>query len=157
VTIVEFRTSLLAGLGLLFILGLVAAAEPDHRFVRKYSFPMSQAVIVVAEGDFEPRSVGSYTLRVYGGKSQEFPIDDFVTGIVRPRRGTVEDLTFADFDGDGRPEIVVIMRSAGTGGYLSADAFRYRKSSLKLVVSVTDLDKSADPIQAVRERLKKTR
>jgi len=111
-------------------------------------------VVVVAEGDFEPRGVGSYALRVYGGISKKFPTDDFIVGLIRPRNGTIETVRFADINGDDRSEIVVITRAVGSGGYLSADAFRYRARSLEWVVSVAALDKAADPIRALRDKLK---
>jgi hypothetical protein len=61
---------------------------------------------------------------------------------------------FDIIDGDDRPEIVVITRSVGSGGYLSADAWRYRDGSLEWVLSVSDLDKGADPIQVLRDKAK---
>ena len=111
-------------------------------------------MLVIAEGDFEPQSIGSYALRIYGGSSKEFPTDDFIVGLIRPRNGTIEAVRFDDIDGDDRAEIVVIIRSVGSGGYLSADAFRYRARSLEWVVSVAALDKAADPIRALRDKFK---
>jgi hypothetical protein len=54
-------------------------------------------------------------------------------------------------DGDDNTEIIVVIRSVGSGGYLSADAFRFR-GSLEWVVSVSDLEKEGDPIQALRDK-----
>jgi len=110
--------------------------------------------VVVAEGDFEPRSIGSYSLRVYGGANKKFPTDDFITGVIRPRNGTIEAVRFDSLDADDRPEIVVIVRAAGSGGYISADAFRYRDRSLELIAAVENLDKTADPIRALRDKIK---
>lgn len=138
----------------LLSIGLAHGAEGNLRFVKKFQIPDSAEVLIVAEGDFEPRSTGSYTLRVYGGWLKEFPTDDFVAGLIRPRNGTIEALRFDDVDGDGRAEIVVIIRSVGSGGYLSADAFRYRTKSLEFIGSVSDLDKGADPIRALRDKIK---
>jgi Periplasmic lysozyme inhibitor of I-type lysozyme len=77
---------------------LVAAfaygSERNLRFVKKFQIPGSAEVVVVAEGDFEPQSTGSYSLRVYGGTSKKFPTDDFVLGLVRPRNGIVEAVRF---------------------------------------------------------------
>jgi Periplasmic lysozyme inhibitor of I-type lysozyme len=81
-------------------------------------------------------------------------MDDFVFGVVRPRNGIVEAVRFDDIDDDDKPEIIVIIRSVGSGGYLSADAFSYRARSLEWVVSVAALDKAADPIRALRDKFK---
>lgn len=146
--------TILLNVSLVLVAALASGAETNSRFARRFQIPGSSAVVVVAEGDFEPRSVGSYTLRVYGGRSEKFSTDDFIVGVVRPRKGFVEAVRFDDIDGDDRSEIVVITRSAGSGGYLSADAFRYRARALKWVVSVSDLDKRADPIQALRAKVR---
>src|SRR5690242_20209011 len=111
----------------LVVSAIVFAAEADHRFVRLFKFPAALESAVVAEGDLEPRSIGSYTLRIYGGG---------ITGIVRPRNGTIEAVHFIDVDSDNRAVLVVLMRSAGSGGYLAADAFRYRNRSIELIGSV---------------------
>ena len=134
--------------------GLVYASDQLPRFVNKFLIPGSSEIVVVAEVDFEPRSIGSYALSVYGGTSKEFPLDDFIVGLIRPRNGAVEAVRFDDLDGDKTPEIVVIMRSVGSGGYVSADAFRYESRSLQLIASVSDLDKGADPLKALREKFK---
>lgn len=128
--------------------------SPESRYVEKTRVPGAQQVIVVAEGEFEPRSVGSYTLRLYSGVPAKFPTDRFVTGVVRPRDGTIESVRFADLDSDGRAEIIVAIRSAGTGGYLSADAFSFSDTSLRLVAAVAGLDKRADPIDALRDKIR---
>ena len=137
--------------------GLVHGAAANQRFVKKFQVAGSSEVIVVAEGEFEPRSIGSYSVRIYSARISKFPFDDFIAGIVMRRNGAVEDVKFHDLDGDGIPEVVVIVRSVGSGGYLSADAFRYRNKSLELAVAVSDLDKRADPIQALRDKLKTAR
>lgn len=115
--------------------------------------PGRPTIVVVAEGDFEPRSVGSYSLRAYGGTNPRFPYDDFIAGTVWPRNGTVEDVRFSDLDRDGSPEIIVVIRSAGTGGYLSADAFQLHGTTLTLLEAVSDLAKDADPVRALEAKL----
>ncbi len=133
---------------------VVFAAGEDHRFVMNLKFPAGQSVAVVGEGDFEPRSIGSYSVRIYSGSNPDFPFDKYVTGLIRPRDGFIEDVTFYDLDGDGMAEILVIIRSAGSGGYLSADAFRYASKSLTLLASVSGLPKDTDPISALRTDLR---
>jgi hypothetical protein len=130
-----------------------SAAQSNLRFAKRFQIPGASAVVVVAEGEFEARSVGSYALRVYGGAAKKFPTDDFIVGVVRPRNGTIEVVRFESVDGDDSPEIVVIMRAVGSGGYVSADAFRYREGLLEWVASVSGLIKTADPINALRDKL----
>jgi hypothetical protein len=121
---------------------------------RKAGFPGTQKTVVVAEGDFEPRSVGSYSIRAYAGTDARFPYDDFIAGAVRPRDGTVEDVRFSDLDRDGLLDIVVVIRSAGSGGYLSADAFRLQGTTLTLLGSVSGLTRDADPVRALGAELR---
>jgi len=105
------------------------------------------AVNVVAdEGEGEPRSTGSYALRLYKSGDPSFPFDAFVAGAVRARDGTLEALKFADLNRDGKNEIIVVVRSAGSGGYLSADAYRLQKGALALVASKSGLPANADPV-----------
>ena len=134
---------------------IALAAEPTYRFVEKMKFPAGAEIVVVAEGEFEPRSIGSYSVRVYSGANPEYPVDDYLAGIVLPRDGMIARVQFQDLDGDGIAEILVIIRSTGSGGYLSADAFRYGNKSLKLWVSVSGLAKDADPIPALTEEIRK--
>jgi len=134
---------------------IVLAAEQNYRFVEKMKFPAGPEVVVVAEGEFEPRSIGSYSVRVYSGANPEYPLDDYIAGIVLPRDGVIARMQFQDLDGDGIAEIIVIIRSTGSGGYLSADAFSYGNKSLKLLVSVLRLAKGADPIPALTEEIRK--
>ena len=142
--------TILPNVCLVLVAALASGAQPNSRFAKRFQIPGSSAVVVVAEGEFEPRSVGSYTLRVYGGRSEKFPTDDFIAGVVRPRNGVIEAVRFDDVDGDDKPEIVVTIRTVGSGGYISADAFRYRNGALEFTASVSDLDKNADPIQNLR-------
>jgi hypothetical protein len=138
----------------LLTVAIAIGADDSARVVKKASFPGTQTNVVVAEGDFEPRSVGSYSLRVYGGTNARCPYDKFIVGIVRPRNGTVEDVRLSDLDHDGVLDIVVIFRSVGTGGYLSADGFRLRGTTLRLLGSVSGLAKDADPVRALEAKFR---
>ena len=71
--------------------------------------------------------------------------------MIRPRQGVIERVSLERVDGDAI-EIMVVIRSVGTGGYLSADAFQYRARSLVWIASVSGLDKGADPSVALREK-----
>ena len=142
-------------LGLVFAASTALGANEAARLVRKVVIPGAPTIVVVAEGDFEPRSIGSYSLRVYSGTNPRFPYDAFVAGTVRPRDGTVEDVIFSDLDRDGLPEIVVVIRSVGTGGELSAAAFRFHDTVLTILESVSGLAKDADTIRALEAKLAK--
>lgn len=136
---------------------LMASAAPAvpgaERYVESLRLPTGH-MVVVAEGDLEPRSIGSYSLRLYSGRNPEFPLDDFVTGVIRPREGSTARVLLADLDGDQDPEIVVVMSSAGSGGHLSADAFRFWNGALSWLASVSGLEPAGDPVLALRARLR---
>lgn len=134
---------------------VAAPANDSERVVRTATFPQTQGTVVVVEGDFEPRSIGSYTLRLYAKNDPAFPYDSFLTGTVRPRDGSIESVRFADLDRDGAPEIIVVTRSAGSGGYLSADAFRFHGQSLTFLTAVSGIEGNADPVHALAARIEK--
>lgn len=52
------------------------------------------------------------------------------------------------------PGLVVVIRSAGSGGYLSADAFRLAGDSIELLGSVSGLEARTDPLLEIRALLK---
>lgn len=125
------------------------------RFIKQIQLPDNGNVIQVAEGDNEPRSIGSYAIRLYGGANPDFPLDDFITGLIYPRNGTVERVVNTDLNGDGVSEVVVIIRSAGSGGYLSADAFSWQNKTLKRIHSIRDLTPKDDPLAALKRLARK--
>ena len=136
-----------------FVLAQAPLSAADvERHVESVRLPTGQ-VVVVAEGDLEPRSIGSYSLRLYSGRAPEFPTDDFVAGVIRPRDGTIVRVALEDVDGDARPDIVIVMQNAGSGGYLSADVYGYGKRSLYWLESVTGLEPERNPVQALRTKL----
>jgi ecotin len=129
-------------------------AEPTGHFVQKLALPNGQTAIV-AEGDFEARSIGSYSVRIYSTQGTQ-PDDDttfFSSGVIRARDGTVEKVFLADLGNGGPPSLVVAIRSAGSGGYLSADAFTIEKNTIVLRVSVSGLAPNADPVVALKSSL----
>ena len=135
----------------IFVSNVLYAGVDQDRLIQKVKLPSGQ-LAVVAEGDYEPRSLGSYSVRLYSGENAQFPLDDFVAGIIKKRdNGAIEQVKLADIDGDGHIEIVVIIRCVGTGQYLSADAFAVEKKRLMLRASVADLAPNADPIAALKK------
>lgn len=132
---------------LLLLASLSAAAE--ERFVAKLQLPSGQTV-VVAEGDFEARSIGSFSVRLYQAAEPADATTFFVAGLVSPRDGVVEKVTLADINDDQQPEIIVIARSAGTGGYLAAYAFAFSQNTLVSVAAIEGLGPDTDPTSALR-------
>jgi hypothetical protein len=148
------KVSMFITMSLFLIVHLAYGNEQKQagRYVNQHKLSTGLTA-VVAEGDFEPRSIGSYSVRIYGA-NPEFPIDDFLCGTIRSRDGSIEKIMIQDLNGDGNEEIIIIIRSVGTGGYLSADAFQYQSKQLKLIANVTDLRKNADPIHELKKILK---
>jgi hypothetical protein len=118
------------------------------------AIPGTPWVAVATEGDGEPRGVGSYALRVYAPAPGGGPRDRFVAGALRPRDGGIEAIRFADLDRDGTPELVVVLRSAGTGGHLSADAYRLRGGVPRFAASVDGLPADEEPMRALAAKLR---
>lgn len=114
-------------------------------------FPGRALVATATEGWGEPRFTGSYALRLYAPVEPAWSRDTFAAGAVRPRRGGLAELVFEDLNGNGDPELIVVVRSAGSGGYLSADAFFVgRRGRLTFAGHVDDLPATADPVKALR-------
>jgi hypothetical protein len=128
-------------------------AEPIAAVIES-RVPGTRWIAIVTEGAGEPRSTGSYALRVYADTEGGGRLDGFVAGVVRPRDGVVEAIRFADLDRDGAIDLVVTVRSAGTGGYLSADAFRLRDGVPRLAATVDGLPKDEDPFGALAASMK---
>lgn len=125
------------------------------RFTQKVSAPHEQTV-VIAEGEFEARSLGSYSVRLYSGHNAQSKEDTtfFSSGLIRVRDGQVEKAFMAELQKDESPCLVVVIRSAGSGSFLSADAFSVGPRSVVLRTSVSGLAAQADPVDALRLSLK---
>jgi hypothetical protein len=128
------------------------AMESD-RFITKVQLPSGQTA-VVAEGDFEARSIGSFSVRLYDAAPTEDETTFFTAGLIRARGGAIETVLLADVDGDRHPEIIVNVRSAGTGSYLSAHAFAFDKRRLVYLAAVEGLPPNADIVSALRKSIR---
>lgn len=130
-----------------------ASAAPDRVVTRLRLEP--DITVVVAEGDFEPRSIGSFSVRVYRADAaavrRGLDTDEFLGGLLGERDGVVETVTASDIDGDLFPEVIVKIRSAGSGGYLSAVALAVRGRAVEVRARVADLAATADVVEALRE------
>ena len=139
---------------MVLLLAASVHASAQDRFVSKLTHP-SGTTVVVAEGDFEARSIGSFSVRLYEAAAAPDETTFFTSGLVRARDGVIEKVVLADVDGDQQQEIVVIVRSVGTGNYLSAQAFAVAKDKLIVRAVVEGLAADADPVAALRKSRKR--
>ncbi|MDX2464912.1 MAG: PliI family lysozyme inhibitor of I-type lysozyme [Porticoccus sp.] len=142
------KTSALATI--ILLIGTLPAMASD-RFIKKLTLPSGQT-IVISEGEFEARSIGSFSIRLY----QTAPAGDettfFISGLINARDGFIEKAILIDIDSDKKPEVIVVIRSAGTGGYLSAYAFAISNDQkMNLISKVEDLQAEANPISALKK------
>lgn len=106
---------------------------------------------VVAEGEGEPRSMGSYSLRLYRLQAGNNDRDFFIAGTVAARDGFLKKLLLADVIGKGQPALVVVFESAGSGSYISARAWQYSAKNLHLLASVDGLAPEQDILASLRQ------
>ena len=132
-------------------LAVPVPAPAQERHLSKLRLPSGQTV-VVAEGDFEARSTGSFSVRLYRAAAAPDETTFFVSGVVRARDGSVEQAVLADVDGDERQDVVVVVRTVGTGSYLSAHAFAVRRDRIAFLAEADGLAKDADPVAALRKK-----
>ncbi len=145
------KTWLTAAILILIISAHVVAQE---RFITKLKLPTGQ-MVVVAEGDFEARSIGSFSIRLYEATSVSDETIFFSNGLIRPRDGIIEKAVLADVERDQQPEVIVIIRSVGTGSYLSAYAFAFAKDELLFCGVVKELAPRAYPVVSMRKSKQK--
>ena len=105
--------------GFLFLCILVSA----FNFARAESALFSETItltdgrlLVVEEQTREPRSVGSYSVRLYAARNPEHPYDDFQAGLVLARDGILESAREVKPE-NGVQRVIVTIRSVGTGSY----------------------------------------
>ena len=144
------RTTACIATALAVLAAAPVGAADTPRFVSKVKLPSGQTA-VVAEGEFEARSIGSFSVRLYDAATSEDETTFFASGVVSPRDGTVEQVTLADLDNDRNPEIIVKVRSAGSGGYLSAAAYRVTGKQIALASTVEGLAPDSDPVAALKK------
>lgn len=135
---------------LILAISSTAHATEPAQFIAKKKMPSGQTV-VVAEGEFEARSIGSFSVRLYDVAPAEDETTFFSAGQIRARDGAIEKVVLTDVSGDSHPEVVIIVRSAGSGAYLSAHAFAVDQQTLKFCSEVSNLPPKADPIAALRK------
>lgn len=113
--------------------------------------PDSRAA-VIANGDLEGASIGSYSLAIY----TESDLIDFVTGAIFARDGSIfmdngmPRIEFADMNGDGKKELIVTMLTAGSGSYLEVDVLSIGENDITLLAK-----EKGDNKAVILETLKK--
>ena len=97
-----------------------APVAAGDRFVAR--FPLRGGfVCVVAEGDLEPRSIGTFSVRVY----RNLDVGDYVAGVIARRDGFVKTAYRVARDGSTVDEIIVEVETAGSGRYVERLAFAF--------------------------------
>lgn len=124
-------------------------ADAQDRFISKIKLPNGQ-MVVVAEGDFEARSIGSFSVRLYEAAEESDETTFFISGLIRARDGVVEKVIRADLDGDKQQEVIVLVRSVGTGNYQSAHAFTITSDGVVFRVAVEGLAPDIDPVTVLQ-------
>jgi len=150
----------------LFVLALCfisSAQGAEVRYVKKIRIS-KELTAVVAEGDFEPRSIGTFTVRFYRADDDEakrgLDVDDFAGGILLERDGQIEKVELLDLDGDSTNELIISVRSAGSGGYLSGFALGLKGKSVQILAQdlgmLQDANVASELRKILQEKSKKT-
>ena len=84
---------------------------------------------VADQGTGEPLSIGSYSLSIYRNNR-----DAFVSGLTGSRNGSIAGLWLDDLDDDDRPEAIVWIRNAGSGGYGELHVYTLENASLEPIL-----------------------
>lgn len=74
--------------------------------------------LVVEESSLEPRSIGSFSVRLYSGANPKFPYDDFRRGLLLKRDGILESVRVLPPQ-DGHARVLITVRSVGSGSHAS--------------------------------------
>jgi len=135
---------------------IASAQGAEGRYVKKIRIS-KELTAVVAEGEFEPRSIGTFTVRFYRADDDEakrgLDADDFAGGILRERDGQIEKVELLDLDGDSTNELVISVRSAGSGGYLSGFAVGLMGKNVEVLAQDLGMLQDADFASELRKML----
>ncbi|WP_163835317.1 PliI family lysozyme inhibitor of I-type lysozyme [Spartinivicinus ruber] len=104
-------------------------------------------VIVIEEPSFEPHSIGSFSIRLYKPSNPKFPYDNFITGVISDRDGSIVEVQVKDLDKDKNNEIIVITETAGSGSYFSAYAFNVKNKTIKPYLTINEANSKKQAIQ----------
>lgn len=84
---------------------------------------------VAGHGLGEPQSIGSYAVRIYRNNR-----DAYVIGQIGSRNGSIAGLWLDDLDDDDKPEVIVWISNAGSGGYGELHVYTLEKASLPQII-----------------------
>jgi hypothetical protein len=139
---------------LVAMVGLCAAGViADDRFIKEIALSGGMTA-VVAEGDLEPRSTGTYTVRIY----KDLKSGAFVTGLTKERDGAICNIGFGDLNKDGRKELFVETKTSLQENYINIDVFDFDgvrlKQNPKLSLSSVPEEKryGSKPVPAEEEK-----
>lgn len=125
-------------------------AMASDRFISRLKLSSGQTA-VISEGEFEARSIGSFTVRLYQAAQVGDETTFYTSGFITSRDGFIEKVVLDDINGDTQPEIIVVVRSAGSGGYLSAYAITIDNNQKLLLDSMVEgLAAEADPVLTLK-------
>jgi len=133
-------------LSLTFLTSPARAQDLNDGFSQGMNLPTKQS-IVVSEGTDEAKSMGSYAIRLYAAPGPSgLRFENFQDGKIVKRDGSLKKVELADIDGDGNPEVIVIIQSAGSGGYIDAEAWKVDKNKLMLLSTVGGMKPNINPV-----------
>jgi hypothetical protein len=134
--------------------GAPAFASGDCKFLKKVALPERQTA-VIATGDLEACSLGSYSVRIYSSENVQ-PGDDttfYRFGLLHERDGTVEDAFLANLGPSAPASLIVKIRSVGSGGHVSARAYVVNKNGIHAVAAIGDQRPQTDVVAALKKQL----
>ncbi|KZZ57158.1 hypothetical protein A3760_30600 [Oleiphilus sp. HI0122] len=125
-------------------------AGDSDRFIKQLTFQTGQTLLI-AEGEREARSIGSFSVRLYDAGAKGDETTFFLDGLIMARDGAIETATLADINGDQLSELIVISRTVGSGSYLSAYAFSIADNRLESIHELNGMQPDTDPVNALRK------
>jgi hypothetical protein len=121
----KYIEKLLSGIVLFALISTIAiAAEYPTRMEQE----CRDYKVIISEGVGEPRSIGSYDVRIYRDR-----LDSFVAGTLQKRDGSIIKYWVLDMNNHRDMEIIVWIRSAGSGAYGYLDVFEFDGKKLKSI------------------------
>jgi len=142
---------LLLAIIFVFFTAQLQAATID-RFIQKIKLPTGETV-VVAEGDYEARSIGSFSVRIYESAVETNETTFFISGLIHSRDGSLEKIILEDLNDKLKPEIIVVSRSVGTGNFLSAYVFEFSNNMLLFKIAKEGILPDSNVINILQEEL----